>query len=99
MILSAIVEHQAAPRENTLAEINKLLNYVATHPAGGITYPASNMILAAHLDASYLSEPNAHSHAGAHIFVFKNDPIPRPNGPVISIARSNRLWHQQLRQN
>ena len=44
------------------------------------------MILAAHSDASYLSKPNACSRAGAHIFVSKNDPIPRPNGPVLSIA-------------
>jgi hypothetical protein len=91
MILSAIAAHQAAPRENTLAEINKLLNYVATHPAGGITYPASNMILAAHLDASYLSKPNARSRAGAHIFVSKDDPIPRPNGPTLSIAQVIKL--------
>ena len=44
------------------------------------------MILAAHSDASYLSKPNTRSRSGAHIFVSKNDPIPRPNGPVISIA-------------
>jgi len=55
MTLSAITPHQAAPTENTLAEINKLLNCVVTYPEDGITYQASNMILAAHLDASYLS--------------------------------------------
>ena len=86
MTLSAIAAHQAAPTENTLAEINKLLNYVAIYPEDGITYQASSMILAAHLDASYFSEPTACSCAGAHIFVSKDDPIPRPNGPILSIA-------------
>ena len=49
------------------------------------------MILAAHSDASYLSEPNARSRAGAHIFVSKDDPIPRPNGPILTIARVIKL--------
>ena len=52
MTFSAIAAHQEAPAENMLAEINKLLNYVATYPANGITYQASKMILAAHLDSS-----------------------------------------------
>jgi len=45
------------------------------------------MILAAHSDASFLSESKSRSRVGSHIFVSENDPIPRTNGPVLSIAR------------
>ena len=40
------------------------------------------MVLAAHSDASYLTEPNSRSRAGAHIFLTEDDPIPRQNGPI-----------------
>jgi hypothetical protein len=40
-----------------------------THQDASISYQASNMILAAHSDASYLSETKAHSHAGGHFFL------------------------------
>ena len=86
MTLSAIGPHQAAATENTLAEVNKLLNNVTGHPSDTITYPASNMILAAHSDASFLSKPKACSQAGAHIFVSENDPVPQTNRPVLSVA-------------
>ena len=45
------------------------------------------MILIAHSDASYLSKPNALSRAGVQIFVSKDEPIPRPNLPILSITR------------
>ena len=44
------------------------------------------MILAAHSDASYLSEPKSRSRAGAHIFISENDPIPRTNGPILTLS-------------
>ena len=45
------------------------------------------MVLAAHSDASYLTEPNSRSRAGAHIFLTEDDPIPRQNGPVQTISQ------------
>ena len=87
MTLSAIASSQAAATENTKSEINKLLDYCATHPSDGITYRASNMVLAAHSDASFLSEPKSRSRAGGHIFLSEDDPIPRNNGPLLSISR------------
>ena len=59
MTISAIGASQALATENTLNEINKLLDYCATYPSDGITYQASNMVLAAHSDASFLSESNS----------------------------------------
>jgi hypothetical protein len=82
MTLSAIGLSQ-----DSRAKINKLLNYCATYPGDGITYRASNMGLAAHSDASFLSEPESCSRAGGHVFLSEDDPIPRHNGPILSIAR------------
>ena len=90
-MLSAIDAQQAAATENTCAEVNKLLNYVATYPSDGTTYQASNMIHAAHSDVSYHRKPKARSRAGAYIFVSEDDPIPRSNGPVLSVAKVIKL--------
>ena len=45
------------------------------------------MVLAAHSDAAYLNETCARSRTGLHIFCSDNDPIPRNNGPVLSLAQ------------
>jgi hypothetical protein len=45
------------------------------------------MVLAAHSDASFLSEPKSRSRAGAHIFLSEDDPSPRLNGPVLTISQ------------
>ena len=87
MTLSTIAATQAAATENTRAEINKLLNYCATYPNDGTMYRASSMVLAAHSNASYNSEHNSRSRAGGHIFLSEDDPIPRNNGPILSISR------------
>ena len=84
--LSAISSQQAHATENTAKAVTQLLDYVATYPSDGITYRASNMVLAAHSDASYLTESNSRSRAGAHIFLSEDDPIPRQNGPVLTLS-------------
>jgi hypothetical protein len=45
------------------------------------------MILCAHADAGFLNETNSCSRAGAHIFLSENDPFPRFNGAILSIAQ------------
>eukprot|EP00804_Cyclotella_cryptica_P007754 CCRYP_001364-RB/>CCRYP_001364-RB protein AED:0.44 eAED:0.59 QI:0/-1/0/1/-1/0/1/0/162 len=45
------------------------------------------MVLAAHSDASYLTEPGSRSRAGAHIFLSENDPVPWHNTPVLTISQ------------
>ncbi len=47
---------------------------------------ASEMILAAHSDASYLSEPQGRSRAGGHFFLSSNAEIPPNIGVVLNIA-------------
>ena len=64
-----------------------LLDYVATHPDAVLTYSKSNMILAVHSDASYLTEPKARSRAGGHFFMSNQDKNPPNNGAVLNIAK------------
>ena len=45
------------------------------------------MILAAHADAEFLDESKARIRAGAHILLSENDPKPKLNGPVLTIAQ------------
>ncbi len=66
--------------------VHLLLDYVATYPLDGIVYQSSNMILCAHADAGFLDKTNSRSRAGAHISLSENDPFPRVNGAVLSIA-------------
>ena len=67
--LSAIAAEQGSPTENTLKRVNQFLDYAATHPEATITYHASDMKLAIHSDASYLSEPKSRSRGDGHYFL------------------------------
>jgi hypothetical protein len=64
----------------------QLLDYLATQEDAIITYHASDMILAAHSDVSYLSEPKARSHAVSHFFRSSHADIPPNNGTVLIIV-------------
>ena len=66
--LSAIASMQAEPTEQTLEKVQQFLDYAASNPNAVLTYSASDMVLAIHSDASYLSEPNAKSRVGGHFF-------------------------------
>ena len=85
--LSAIATRQACATLATEQAVHLLLDYVATYPSDGIVYRASDMVLCAHADAGFLNETNSRSRAGAHIYLSKNDPFPRFNGAVLSIAQ------------
>ena len=85
--LSAIASKQSKPTVDTMRKVRQLLDYAATQEEAIITYRASDMVLAAHADASYLSEPNARSRAGGHFFLSSNCQYPANNGAILSIAR------------
>ena len=85
--LSAIAAEQGAPTENTLQKVHQFLDYAATHPEAAVTYKASDMVLAIHSDALYLSEPKARSRAGGHFFMANDDEDPRNNGAVLNISK------------
>ena len=70
-----------------MAKVTQFLNYAATHPDAIVTYHASNMVLAGHSNASYLSESNARSRAGGHFFMSKNTTKPPNNGAILTTAQ------------
>jgi len=74
------------PTEDTMQYAMQFLEYVAMQEEAVLTFKASNMILAVHSDASYLSEPKAKSRAGNHFFLSNNTNIPPNNGAVLNIA-------------
>ena len=53
----------------------------------GITYHASDMVLACHSDASYLSELGARSRAGGNVFMSSNPAMTANNGAVLNVAQ------------
>ncbi len=64
----------------------QLLDYLAMQDDAVLSYHASDMVLAVHSKASYLSEPKARSRAGGHFFLSSGTTIPRNNGAVLNIA-------------
>jgi hypothetical protein len=91
--VGSIATKQATPTETTLAAINQLLDYCATHPNAKVRYTASEMQLWIDSDASYLSEAKARSRlAGIHYLSDRlkdpskppapSDPPPMQNGAV-----------------
>jgi hypothetical protein len=85
--LSAIAARQSYATVATEQAVHLLLDYVATYPADGIVYRSSDMILCAHTDAGFLNKTNSRSRAGAHIFLSENNPFPRFNRAILSIAQ------------
>ncbi len=84
--ISAIAAQAANPTTDTLKQTHQLLDYIASQDDAVITYNASDMILAAHSDASYLSEPKARSRAGGHFFLSSSADIPPNNGAILNLA-------------
>jgi hypothetical protein len=69
----------------------QFLDYPASQKDGIITYQVSDMRLAIHRDALYLSEPKACSRAGGHMFIEGTEDIPINNGAVLNILQIIRI--------
>jgi hypothetical protein len=67
--LSTLASQQTKAMEQTKQDVNKFLNYCATHPEATLQYHASDMILKIHSDASYNSEIGARSQVGGHFYL------------------------------
>jgi hypothetical protein len=83
--LSALASEQATPTKQTMEKCLQILDYAASQEEAIITYSASDMKLAIHSDASYLSKPKACSRAGGHMFMAGTEEIPINNGAVLNI--------------
>ena len=64
----------------------QFLDYVVTQEEAIITFNASNMKLAVHSDAIYLSKPKAQSRAGGHVFLSNDALIPPNNRAILNVA-------------
>ena len=69
MSLSTIASEQMKGTEKTLEKAYQVLDYLASHPNAMVQLRASDMVMNIHLDASYLSKPNARSRACGHFFM------------------------------
>jgi hypothetical protein len=84
--ISAIESQSSKPTEDMIRQTLQLLNYLATQKDAVLSYHPSDMVLAVHSNASYLSKPKAHSRAGGHFFLSNDTTIPQNNGAVLNIA-------------
>ena len=66
--LSALASVQEKPTKHTVELVTWLLDYVTTNPNEILTYKRSDMILAVHSEASYLSESEARRRVGGNFF-------------------------------
>ena len=87
MAINTIVNQQAAAIESTNETINHLLNYFDTYPNNGIVYRASKIMLNMHSYTGFCNESKGQSQAGDHVFLAENEPIPRCNGPILTIVQ------------
>ncbi len=85
--LGSIATQQTNPTKNTMIKVKQYLDYGSTHPDAIVTYQASDMVLAAHSDASYLSEAKARSQAGGHFFMSSNTTCPHNSSAVLTITQ------------
>ena len=85
--LSLLASQQARPMERTMELCKQFLDYMASQDDAILTYKASNMALAIHSDASYLSEAKAHSRAGGHMFMSSTKEIPQNKGAILNILQ------------
>ena len=65
----------------------QLIDYVVTQEEAIITYSTSDMVLAVHSNASYLSKSNARSRAGRHFFMSSDTVHPPNNDAILNIAQ------------
>jgi hypothetical protein len=84
--ISTIALQSSKPTKDTLRQTLQLLNYLATQEDAVLSYHASNMVLAVHSNASYLSRPKARSRVGGHFFLSRDTTVPPNNGGILNIA-------------
>ncbi len=63
------------------------MDYASTHPDAIVMYHTSDMVLAGHNNASYLSESKACSQVGGHFFMSNNTAKPLNNGAIHTISQ------------
>jgi hypothetical protein len=85
--LSAIAAEQGSPMQQNSQQVEQFLIYAVTNLKAVVTYKASDMVLAIHSDASYLSGPKARSRTGGHFSMSADDADPPNNGAVLNVSK------------
>ncbi len=85
--LSSLAAAQAKPTAHTVFLIKWLLDYITTNLDTILPYKKSDMVLAIHNDASYLSKPAAKKQAGGHFFCSSDVHNPPNNGAMLNISK------------
>jgi hypothetical protein len=85
--LNANATQQAAPTQDTLEEIQQVLDYCASQEEAILTYHKSSMIQAVHRNPSYLNERKSQSIAGGHFYLSNDVSYPPNNGGILNIAK------------
>jgi hypothetical protein len=98
--ISAIASQLSNPTTDMMQQTLQLLDYLATQEVVVLSYHTSDIVLAVHSNASYLSEPKARSRAGEFFFLSSDTTIPPNNGAVLNIAHIiTKSCHQPPKQN
>ena len=92
--ITSISAEQSKATERTKSDVNKIFDYLATHPQATIRYVASDMVLHVHSDASYLSAPKARSKLGGFFYLSAKpkDPHSQPS-PTSTLPPLNGAIH------
>ena len=85
--LGSIATQQANTTDTTMKKAKQFLDYAATHPDAIVAYRASDMILSAYRDASYLYESKARIRVGGHLYMYENSSRPPKNGAVLTTSQ------------
>ena len=85
--LNALAYEQASPTKKTMEKVMNFLDYEVSQEEAVITYHASDMVLACHSYASYLSEPGARRRSRGNFFFSSNYAMTSNNGAVLNIAQ------------
>eukprot|EP00957_Ditylum_brightwellii_P167593 12758518-Ditylum_brightwellii.AAC.1 len=65
---------------------HQLLDYVAVHPNAVVKFMASDMILAVHLDALYISKSNTRSQAAGNFYLATKNDGDYNNGAILTLS-------------
>ena len=85
--MSFIAARQSKGTENLEKEVKQFLHYCPSHPNADVRFVASDMMLALHSDASYLSDPESKSRAAGHFFLGKQNNESFNNGAIMTLSK------------
>jgi hypothetical protein len=85
--LGSLAAQQANPTQTTMKYFKQFLDYATSRPDAMVTFQSSDMVLAMHSDASYLSKTKARRRAGGIFFLSTDDVFPPNNGAILTISQ------------